>query len=523
MNVGQEIARSAKRFANRLAVIDVELKQQMTYAELNSRVNKLANALLASGIRKGDRVALLQWNRYYVVESMYALAKIGAIRVPINVRLTPKEYIFLLNDSGANTIILGPEFIDGYRNIQSSLKTVKNVICTRDTPPDMIDYEEFIADAADEEPETIHLVKPEDIYVLQYTGGTTGIPKGPMHNHDTWVRMAYDLNNEVMDTKIGDVTLHCAPLTAAASAFVLGVTIAGATHVLLRKFEPAEVFDTIQRYKVTQTMLVPTMVQMLLYDPSIRNYDLTSLKTIAYGASPFPPQHLREAVKYFGNIFCQFYGLSECMIPVTTLRKTDHFLEGSPKEAARLASAGKCVVPMQVKVVKEDGEEVTPGEVGEILIKGYLVMQGYWHRHEETERKLKDGWLHTGDLATVDNEGYIFIVDRKDYMIISGGFNVYPKEIEDHLSRHPAVLQVAVFGVPHEKYGETVKAVVSLKQGAVASEQELAEFCRSGELAGFKRPTSIYFLDELPMTGAGKLDKKALKLMVAASERGGNA
>ncbi len=514
MNVGQEVARSARRFANRLAVIDVELKRQMTYSELNARVNKLADALLARGIRKGDRVALLQWNRFYVLESMYALAKIGAIRVPINVRLTPKEYIFLLNDSGANTIIVGPEFVDGYRNIQDSLKTVKNVICTTNTPPDMIDYETFIAGASEEEPEIVDLVKPEDIYVLQYTGGTTGTPKGPMHNHETWVRMAYDLNHEVMDTKVGDVTLHCAPLTAAASAFVLGVTIAGATHVLLRKFEPAEVFDTIQRYKVTQTMLVPTMVQMLLYDPTIRNYDLKSLKTISYGASPFPPQHLKEAVKYFGNIFCQFYGLSECMIPVTTLRKADHVLEGSPKEIARLASAGRCTGPLEVKVVKEDGQQVKPGEVGEILIRGYLVMQGYWHRYEETQVKLKDGWLHTGDLATVDDEDYIFIVDRKDYMIISGGFNVYPKEIEDYLSRHPAVLQAAVFGVPHEKYGETVKAVVSLKKGAVASAEDLMAFCKSGELAGFKRPTSFVFLDELPLTGAGKLDKKALKQMI---------
>ncbi len=510
MNVGQEITRSARRFSDRVAIIDIELGRQFTYAELNARVNRLANALLDLGIRKGDRVALLQWNRHHVIESMYALAKIGAIRVPINVRLTPKDHVFLLNDSGACALILGPEFIEGYRGIQSSLLTLRNVICTQGATSDLLDYEALLEKSSDEEPETVDIVQPSDIFVLQYTGGTTGRPKGPIHTHDTWVRMAYDLNNEVMDTEFGDVTLHCAPLTAAASAFVLGVSIAGATHVLLRKFDPIEVFETIQRYKVTQTMLVPTMVQLLLYDPNIRSYDLTSLKTIAYGASPFPPVHLNEAVKYFGNIFCQFYGLSECMIPVLTLRKADHVLQGSANEVARLASAGRCVVPLQVKVVNEEGVEVQRGEVGEILIKGYLVMQGYWHRYEETQSKLRDGWLHTGDLATVDDEGFIYIVDRKDYMIISGGFNVYPKEVEDFLSTHLAVLQVAVLGIPHEKFGETVKAFVSLKQGASATEQELIEFCRNG-LAGYKRPTTIEFLDELPITGAGKLDKKALR------------
>jgi acyl-CoA synthetase (AMP-forming)/AMP-acid ligase II len=512
MNVGQEVARSARRFAKRVAVIDVELKKQMTYAELNIRVNKLANALLDMGVRKGDRVALLQWNRYHVIESMYALGKIGAIRVPVNVRLSPNEYTFLLNDSGSNTIILGPEFIDGFRKIKDTLKTVKNVICTKDTPQDMIDYEELIAQASEEEPETVNIVKPEDIYVFQYTGGTTGVPKGPMHTHHTWVRMAYDLNSEVMDTRTGDVTLHCAPLTAAASAFVLGVTIAGATHVLLRQFVPEEVFDTIQRYKVTQTMLVPTMVQLLLYHPSIRNYDLTSLKTISYGASPFPPNHLKAAVEYFGNIFCQFYGLSEVMIPVTTLRKSDHILKGSSAEVARLASAGKCTIPIQVEVVDEKGEPVKPGEVGEVRMKGYMVAQGYWHRDKETREKFReDGWFYSGDMATVDDEDYIFIVDRKNYMIITGGFNVYPKDVEDFLSTHPAILQVAVFGVPDEKYGETVKAVISLKEGATVTEQEIKDFCKKEGLAGYKRPTSVDFVSAIPLTGAGKIDKKVLR------------
>lgn len=512
MNVAQELKRAAARFADTTAIIDVEQNVTMSYAELERRANQLANALLAQGVRKGDRVALLQWNGHQVIESMYALAKIGAIRVPINVRLTAKDYVFLLNDSGANTIILGPEFVDKFRSIQAELLTVRNIVCTRETPADFTDYESFIGGASEEEPETIHLIKPEDIFVLQYTGGTTGRPKGPMHTHETWVRMAYDLNREVMNTEEGDVTLHCAPLTAAASAFVLGVSFAGATHVLLRKFEPTEVFETIQRHKVTQTMLVPTMVQMLLYDPSIRNYDLSSLKTISYGASPFPPAHLKAAVKYFGNIFCQFYGLSECMIPVTTLRKADHKVDGNEEDLHRLSSAGRSPVSMDIKVVNENGETVKPGEVGEILIKGYLVMQGYWHRHEETQQKLRDGWLHTGDMATTDSKGFIYIVDRKDYMIISGGFNVYPKEVEDWLSTHPAVLQVAVLGVPDEKYGETVKAFLSLKAGASATEEELLQFCRGG-LAGYKRPTSVTFLDELPLTGAGKLDKKALKVL----------
>ena len=398
-----------------------------------------------------------------------------------------------------------------FQSVRNDLKSLKNVICLSNTPKGMIDYEALLASGSDAEPDVMDSIKPQDILVLQYTGGTTGTPKAPMHTHDTWVRMAYDLNRELMDTSGNDVMMHVAPLTAASSAFLLGETIEGVTQILLRKFNPEEVFETIQKYRVTQTMLIPTMVQMLLYHPSIRRYDLSSLKTCAYGASPFPQEHLKAAVSYFGNIFTQYYGMSEAMIPVLTLRKSEHILEGTPAEIARLGSAGRCNIPIQVEVVNGNDKPVKPGEVGEIRIKGYMVMQGYWHRTRETKEKLRNGWMYSGDMATVDEEGYVFIVDRKDYMIISGGFNVYPKEVEDFISTHPAVLHVCVFGVPHEKWGETVKAVVSLKEGFTVSEQDIINFCREGGLAGYKRPTSIDFLSELPLTAVGKIDKKALK------------
>jgi len=386
---------------------------------------------------------------------------------------------------------------------------VRQVICTQDTPDDLLDYDRLLADASDEEPEIVHMVKPSDNFVLQYTGGTTGRPKGPVHSHETWVRMAYDLNSEVMNTELGDVTLHCAPLTAAASAFVLGVSIAGATHVLLRKFDPIEVFETIQRHKVTQTMLVPTMVQMVVDHPELKQHDMRSLTHVIYGASPIGEGLLDRAMQAFPEAgFTQAYGMTELSPVATLLTREMHTEVGRAK--GRHRGAGRAVIGTEVRIVDADDREVPRGEVGEVVVRGPGVMMGYWNKPAETEAALRGGWMHTGDGGRMDEDGYIYIVDRMKDMIVTGGENVYSVETESAVATHPAVAVCAVIGVPSEQWGEAVHAFVILKAGQSATPEELIAHAKT-RIAAYKCPRTIDFIDAMPLSGAGKVLKTTLR------------
>jgi long-chain acyl-CoA synthetase len=308
-----------------------------------------------------------------------------------------------------------------------------------------------------------------------------------------------------------DTWLHAAPMFHLADAWAcFAVTLVGGKHVHIREFVPANVLQTIQDEKITRTILVPTMINFLVNTPNVREYDTSSMKTLMYGASPMPVDRLRAAIDVFGPILAQGYGMTETSPLLTVLASEDHVTEGAEHLVERLSACGREIPGVEVRVVDPSGNEVKPGEVGEIVARGPNIMLGYWKLPEATAAAIVDGWMHTGDLATVDDENYIFIVDRKKDMIITGGENVFSTEVEDVLYMHPAILEAAVIGVPDEKWGEAVKAVVVLKEGQQASDGEIIEFVRAN-IAHYKSPRSVDFASSLPKTGSGKIQKSEIR------------
>jgi acyl-CoA synthetase (AMP-forming)/AMP-acid ligase II len=352
-------------------------------------------------------------------------------------------------------------------------------------------------------------VTENDLYNVNYTGGTTGVSKGVVRIHRTYVSsvMMELIEGEIREN---ETYLAVTPLTHAAGALLLPAFLRGGSCVILPGFNPAQFLQTVEQEKVTFSFMVPTMIYNLLDHPDVGKYDTSSLRTIIYGAAPMSPERLKEAIQIFGPIFTQYYAQVEAVMPVTLLRKQEHIVAGDAKGVARLSSCGRPSIAYRLKLVDEQGRDVPVGQPGEILVQGPSVMVGYLKRPELTAETLRDGWLHTGDIARMDEDGYIYIVDRKKDMIVSGGFNIYPKEVEDVLYEHPAVAMAAVIGVPHPKWGEEVKAVVVLKPGAAATAEQLIAFCkeRKGSLIS---PKTVDFAERIPVTGLGKPDKKALK------------
>ncbi len=350
----------------------------------------------------------------------------------------------------------------------------------------------------------------EDVHRLSYTSGTTGRPKGVVQDNRGAMMSVYNVLIDGLNIQPTDVVALTSPVTHASGSMIYPHFIRGAKVVILPGFDARLLLQTIEKEWVTTLYLVPTTIVMLLNEPDLEKYDLSSLKTIRYGASPIAPEILKKAIAVFGNVFVQGYGLTEGSMPLTLLTKEDHILDGSEKKLKRLASVGREVTVARVRIMGENGNFLPPGEIGEIVAQSDQVMREYWKNPPATAETFRGGWLHTRDMGYLDEDGYIFLVDRKDDMIVSGGFNVYPKEVEDVLYMHPAVLEAAVFGIPHEKWGETVKAAVSLKKGMIATEEEIIEFSKK-HLAGYKKPTSVDFIEELPKNQNGKILRKDLK------------
>ena len=504
-NVGLLLTKRAALSPRLEALVEVERGRRFTYAELNARCNRAADVFRGLGVRPGERVALLLMNGVEFVESFFALAKLGAVVVPLNWRLVPDELAFILKDSGARVLVYDGEFQRCIRDLQQ--RRGEDATAVRDWVhvggDDTGDgfarsWAALHEKASDAEPEV--LAADDDALYIMYTSGTTGLPKGAVHTHRSvlWASFTIGLTADVRYRDRYVIVLplfHVGALTPAT-----GNVHRGMTTILMRAFDPVRMFETIVQERVTTLLAVPAMLNFMLQVPGQERYDTSTLRWIMSGAAPVPVT-LIEAYARRGIEIHQVYGLTESCGPACLI---------SPDEAlAKAGSTGKAFFHTDVRVVGEDGRDVPPGGVGEVLVRGAHVMQGYWNRPEATAETIRDGWLYTGDLATVDGEGYVYIQDRKKDMIISGGENIYPAEIENVILSHAQVRDVAVIGQASAKWGESPLAVV-VKKDAALTEEAVIQHCQ-GKLARYKQPRAVRFVDEIPRNPAGKILKRLLR------------
>jgi acyl-CoA synthetase (AMP-forming)/AMP-acid ligase II len=509
MNIGKLLTKSARSFPDNLAIVYGPKK--LTYAQFNARANRLANAMHNLGIRKGDNVALLQYNYPEMLESMFACFKTGCGAVPINWRLHPKEFSFIIDHSEAKAVILSPEFNASILKVRERIPKVESLITLSEATGELIDYDELITS---ESGRFIDVdVHPNDLAWLFYTSGTTGLPKGAMLTHRNLLAMTMNFYADICPGfGPDDAILHAAPLSHGSGCYALPNIGKAAVNIILdsKSFDPELIFKTIQEYRVTNMFAAPTMVKMMIQSPAVSRYDLRSLRSLNYGGAPMLVEDLKEAMSKLGTCLVQLFGQAESPMTITYLPHRDHVLDGSPEQMKRLASAGIPRTDVEINIFDPDGCELPPGETGEIVTRSDLVMKGYWRNPEATAAAIKNGWLHTGDMGHVNEAGYLFIMDRSKDMIISGGENIYPREIEEVLIQHPAVREVAVIGVPDTKWGEAIKAIVSLVAGQSVTERELIDFCQD-YIASYKKPKSVDFIKELPKNNYGKILKRDLR------------
>jgi acyl-CoA synthetase (AMP-forming)/AMP-acid ligase II len=482
---------------------------RLNYGEVGQRVGRLAAGLLSLGLDRGARIGILMLNCHRYAELYFAADYAGLVPVPLNYRLAPPELTYILDHAEASLLVADPRLADLTEAVIAQSATLRHVIWSEKAEGRAgLDYEELIAGhapLADPVPRDA-----DELAQLYYTSGTTGNPKGAMLSGQT-VTSAALLNLATAHLDADDTYLRCAPAFHLADAWAnFAVTLAGGRHIFMPQFAPGPFLEAVAAEHVTVTLLVPTMINALVNHANVRDFDCSSLRSIYFGASPMPADRLRAAMETFPCEFSQWYGMTEAYPAVTHLPAKDLDLDGPPEVARRVLSCGRQAAGVQVRVVNAAGQEVTPGEVGEIEIKGPILMLGYWRNPEATAAALRDGWMHSGDGATVDEQGYIYIVDRMKDMIITGGENVYTTEVEDVLYRHPGILECAVIGIPDDRWGEGVHAVVALRPGAEVGEGELIAFART-QVAAYKCPRSVEFVEALPKTGSGKIQKALLR------------
>ncbi|MFC2017047.1 class I adenylate-forming enzyme family protein [Chloroflexota bacterium] len=488
--------------------------KRYTFSQLNDRVNSLANALLNLGVQKGDRVAVLQVNCNQCVETYFAVAKLGAIYVPLNFRAKGDELTYMLNSSEANTLFIGERYIDLANSLRSGVTSVKNFISIEGKHDGMLYYEDMLSSSPAEE--VVTEISDDDTTILMYTAGTTGFPKGVMLSHNSFA--VYVLENVTpADPESEEGNILTVPLYHVAGIQAMMAAIyGGRTLVMERQFEPVEWMELVEAEKANRAMMVPTMLKQLMGHPDFNKHDLSCLRVITYGAAPMPLEVIKKAVDVFPGVsFINAFGQTETASTITTLGPEDHIIAGTEEEKEkklrRLSSIGKPMSDVEMKIVDEDGHELPLGQVGEIVARGPRVMTGYWKDEEKTEKTIdKEGWVHTGDMGYVDEAGYFFLAGRSTDMIIRGGENISPEEVEIALHSHPKIEEAAVIGIPDEEWGEQPRAVIVLKQGETATADEIIEYCRA-KMSSFKRPRSVIFVNELPRNPMGKVLKRVLR------------
>lgn len=504
MNLGTIITRSARYWPDHIAVADSQ--SRVTYAQLERRSNRLASGLGALGVASGEHVAILAANRVELVEAEVALYKAAMVKVPINARLSLDEVVRVLEDSCSVALITDARFAQALATRRAELPLLRQLIVLEGEGGD-VGYAALLERGNDA---PLSLDPADDaLAVLHYTSGSSGVLKAAMlsfGNRKALVRKS--IASPTRRSEPGDVMAHVGPITHASGMQIMPLLAVGACNLLLDRYDDRLLLETIQRERVTRLFLVPAMINRLVNYPGVERFDLSSLKLVMYGAAPMAPALVKKAIELFGPILAQGYGAGETCSLVTVLTEQDHLVEDGDYQ--RLASCGRCYFETDLRVVNEAFEDVAPGEVGEIVVKGPDIMQGYWRAPALTAEVMRDGYYLTGDLAKVDAQGYVFIVDRKKEMIISGGFNVYPSEVEQVIYGFPEVFEVAVVGVPDVQWGEAVRAVVVLKPGAQLQADELIERCGRA-LAGFKKPRGVDFVSELPKNPNGKVVRRLVR------------
>jgi acyl-CoA synthetase (AMP-forming)/AMP-acid ligase II len=485
--------------------------RRLTYAELADQIARLATIFKQAGLKQRDVVAALDTNSDCYIASYYAAAKAGMTFLPLNYRAKEAELEYMINAAEARLLLLGDRYMDLIERMRPQLK-VQNLIAMGEGKSGMPRLGELLGQADPDESEAE--VEEEDTSILMYTSGTTSLPKGVMLSFRDFTAYV-TANVEMADGTDRGVHLICVPFyhIAGTTAYMTNIWM-GRKIIVMAQFDARLWLKLVQSEKVTSAFVVPTMMKQLLDEPSFASTDLSSLTNLAYGGAAMPIQVIRRAIEAFPNTvgFVNAYGQTETTSSLTMLGPDDHRLEGSPAEIElklkRLNSIGKPYPDVEVRIRDEEGNQLPAGQVGEIIIRTPRIMKGYAGRADDAA--LPDGWRATGDLGWLDEDGYVFFAGRKDDMIIRGGENIAPAEIEAVLMSHPAVDEVAVVGVPSEEWGQTVKAFTVLRKGANATEGELSEFCRS-RLASFKRPEKIEFIDALPRNQLGKILRKDLR------------
>ena len=503
MLVTEMVRSGAQQFPDRPAVMFAD--QTLTFTDVDQWSNRLAAALVRTGHAPvGARVALLLNNGLFSIPLDFACAKARITRVPLNARLSAREHAEMIRGVGATLLVFGPDCAARAAELAALVEGL-DLLCLGEDPlaPNLL----TLAEAEDVGPQE-RVPEADDCVIALYTSGTTGSLKAACHTQRSWGAMVHNILGNLLQVRPGDMMLHAASLIHASGTIVIPFWVRGGIAGVLPNFVPADYCDAVERWKPKAINLVPTMIGMLLEQPDIARRDFSSVDTIVYGASPMPRATLRRGLDLWGPRFTQYYGQSEAPLCISVLTKEDHV---GPKADERMLSCGRVSLDCEVKLVDEEGDRVANGEAGEILVRAQFCMRGYHDAAELNARTVTpDGWVHTRDVGRFDEDGYLYLVDRTSDMIVSGGYNVYPREVEDVLAAHPAVREVVVVGLPDDKWGEQVTAFVVLRGGNAASAEDLIAFARES-LAAYKAPKDVRFMDEVPKSAVGKLLRRAVR------------